>query len=107
MEKRLRTLVGYHAGDEYVSSVTRIPSTDTEDRRYLHRDCWTLSSEYNQRINRVRGSLAPQGIRLSINSDLPEGLEQARTRDGPPLSPDLKKRFPRKHKRMQLSQQGR
>jgi len=83
MEKRLRTLVGYHAGDEYVSSVTRIPSTDTEDRRYLHRDCWTLSSEYNQRIN------------------------QARTRDGPPLSPDLKKRFPRKHKRMQLSQQGR
>jgi transposase len=105
MEKLLRMLIRYHAGDEAVWSVVRVPGTGAEDRRQLHRERWALSSERNKHVNRIGGLLATQGIRLSINGDLPEALDQARAWDGSPLSPHLKKRLLREHDRLQLVEQ--
>ena len=105
LEKMLRMLIRYHAGDEKVWSVVRVPSVGAEDRRQLHRERWALSSERNKHINRIGGLLATQGIRLSVNGDLPEALNQVHTWDGSPLSPDLKKRLLREHTRLQLVEQ--
>jgi transposase len=105
MEKLLRMLIRYHAGDEAVWSVVRVPSAGAEDRRQLHRDRWILSSERKKNINRIGGLLATQGISLSINGDLPEELDQVCIWDGSPLSPHLKKRLLREYKRLQLVKQ--
>ena len=105
LEKMLRMLIRFHAGDEDVWSVVRVPSVEAEDRRQLHRERWALSSERNKHINRIGGLLATQGIRLSVNGNLPETLNQVHTWDGSPLSPDLKKRLLREHARLQLVEQ--
>jgi transposase len=72
MEKLLRMVIRYHAGNEDVWNVIRVPSTGAADRRHLHRDRWTLSSERNKHSNRIKGLMPFQGISLSINGDLPE-----------------------------------
>jgi transposase len=105
MEKLLRMLIRYHAGDEAVWSVVRVPGAGAEDRRQLHRERWALSGERNKHVNRIGGLLATQGIRLSINGDLPEALDQVHTWDGSSLSPNLKKRLLREHERLQLVEQ--
>ena len=66
LAKLLRMLIRYHAGDEKVWSVVRVPSVEAEDRRQLHRARWTLTSEKNRHINRIKGLLATQGNSLPI-----------------------------------------
>jgi transposase len=105
MEKLLRMLIRYHAGDEDVWSFFRIPSTGAEDRQHLHRDRWTHSRERTKHTKRIKGLLAAQGIGLSLNGDLPKKMDQVRTWDGPPLSPGLKERLLREHERLQLVEQ--
>ena len=105
MEKMLRMLIRYHAGDEDVWSVVQVPDVGAEDRRQLHRERWALSGERNKHINRIKGLLATQGISLSVNGDLPETLDQVRTWDGSPLPPGLKTRLLREHERLQLVEQ--
>jgi len=105
MEKLLRMLIRYHAGDEDVWSVIRIPSTGAEDRRHLHRDRWTLSGERNKHSNRIKGLLASQGISLFVNGNLPEKIDQVRTWDGSPLPPGLKDRLLREHERFRMVEQ--
>jgi len=105
MEKLLRMLIRYHAGDDAVWSVVRVPSAGAEDRRQLHRERWALSSERNKHINRIKGLLVTQGISLSVNGNLPKALDQVHTWDGSPLSPYLKKRLLREHERLQLVEQ--
>jgi transposase len=105
MEKMLRMLIRYHAGDEDVWSVVRVPSAGAEDRRQLHRERWALSGERNKHINRIKGLLATQGISLSVSGDLPEALGQVRKWDGSQLSPHLKTRLLREHERLQLVEQ--
>jgi len=105
MEKMLRMLIRYHAGDEDVWSVIRIPSLGAEDRRQLHRERWALSGERNKHINRIKGLLASQGISLSVNSNLPEALDQVHAWDGSPLPLGLKTRLLREHERLQLVEQ--
>jgi transposase len=89
----LRMLIRYHAGDEKVWSVVRVPNVEAEDRRQLHRDRWALTSERNRHINRIKGLLTTQGISLSVNGDLPEKLNHVRKWDGSPLPPGLMARL--------------
>ncbi|MFQ5873643.1 MAG: IS110 family transposase, partial [Dehalococcoidia bacterium] len=105
LEKMLRMLIRYHAGDEKVWSVVRIPSVEAEDRRQLHRERWALTSERNRHINRIKGLLAAQGLRLPVNGDLPEKLNQVRKWDGSPLPPGLMVRLLREHMRLQFVEQ--
>lgn len=105
LEKLLRMLIRYHAGDRDVWSVVRVPSPGVEDRRQLHRDRWALSSERNRHINRIKGLLATQGVSLPVNGDFPAELEEARTWDGSPLAPGLTQRLLREHERLQLAEQ--
>lgn len=105
LEKMLRMLIRYHAGDEKVWSVVRVPTVEAEDRRQLHRDRWALTSERNRHINRIKGLLATQGISLPINGNLPERLNQVRKWDGSPLPPGLMSRLLREHERFQFVEQ--
>ncbi len=105
LEKMLRMLIRYHAGDEKVWSVVRVPSVGAEDRRQLHRDRWALTGERNRHINRIKGLLATQGISLSVNGDLPKELNLVRKWDGSPLPPGLKTRLLQEYERLQLVEQ--
>ena len=105
LQKMLRMLIRYHAGDEKVWSVVRVPSVGAEDRRQLHRDRWVLSSERNKHINRIKGLLATQGISLSVNRDLPKELNLVRKWDGSPLPPGLTARLLQEYERLQLVEQ--
>ncbi len=105
LEKMLRMLIRYHAGDEKVWSVVRVPSVGAEDRRQLHRDRWALTGERNRHINRIKGLLATQGISLSVNGDLPKELNLVRKWNGSPLPPGLKARLLQEYARLQLVEQ--
>jgi transposase len=105
LEKMLRMLIRYHAGDEKVWSVVRVPDVEAEDRRQLHRDRWALTGERNRHINRIKGLLATQGISLSVNGDLPKELNLVRKWDGSPLPPGLMERLLREYERLQLVEQ--
>ncbi len=105
LEKMLRMLIRYHAGDEKVWSVVRVPSVGAEDRRQLHRDRWALTGERNRHINRIKGLLATQGISLSVNRDLPKELNLVRKWDGSPLPPGLTARLLQEYERLQLVEQ--
>lgn len=105
LQKMLRMLIRYHAGDEKVWSVVRVPSVGAEDRRQLHRDRWVLSSERNKHINRIKGLLATQGISLSVNRDLHKELNLVRKWDGSPLPPGLTARLLQEYERLQLVEQ--
>lgn len=105
LEKLLRMLIRYHAGDKKVWSVVRVPSVEAEDHRQLHRERWALTSERNRHINRIKGLLAAQGIRLPVNGNLPQELNQVRKWDGSPLPPMLRSRLLREYERLQLVEQ--
>ena len=105
LQKMLRMLIRYHAGDEKVWSVVRVPDVEAEDRRQLHRDRWVLTGERNRHINRIKGLLATQGISLSVNGDLPKELNLVRKWDGSPLPPSLTARLLQEYERLQLVEQ--
>ncbi len=105
LEKLLRMLIRYHAGDEKVWSVVRVPSVEAEDRRQLHRDRWALTSECNRHTNRIKGLLATQGISLPVNENLPEELNHVRKWDGSPIPPMLQSRLIREYERFRLVEQ--
>lgn len=105
LEKMLRMLIRYHAGDKKVWSVVRVPDVEAEDRRQLHRDRWALTGERNRHINRIKGLLATQGISLSVNRDLPKELNLVRKWDGSTLPPGLTARLLQEYERLQLVEQ--
>lgn len=47
----LRQLCRHAAGERDVSNVVRVPSREAEDRRWLHREIQTLTSERTQRLH--------------------------------------------------------
>ncbi len=78
-------LVRYHIGEEKVWSVVRVPSEQDEDRRQLHH---TLSEKKRDRtrvINRMKGLLTSQGVRIQLSSHFLEELDRERTWDDRPL----------------------
>jgi transposase len=89
-------LIRYHYGEHKVWSVVRVPSVEEEDRRQLHRELRTLKKERTRTINRIRGLLASQGIRLGTKVDLSEKqLRELRLWDGSELLPGLRDRITR------------
>jgi transposase len=79
-----------------VWSVVRVPSPEQEDRRQPDRELRTLKKERTRTLNRIKGLLASQGIRLQMPMNLTdEKVEGIRTSNGTNLQPWLKSRLKR------------
>jgi transposase len=85
LEKLLRMLIRYEAGERGVWSVARVPSVEAEDARHLHREMVSVKRDRSRVTNRIHGLLATQGVRLQLSQDFPERLKAVRLWDGSPL----------------------
>ncbi|MFQ5741431.1 MAG: IS110 family transposase, partial [Acidobacteriota bacterium] len=84
----LGLLIRFHQGDERAFSTLRVPTPEQEDARHLHRHLKMLKRSRTRTINRIRGLLATQGVRLEkIQSGLQQGLKRLRDWEGRPLRP--------------------
>ncbi len=95
-------LVRYYSGEEKVWSVVRVPSEADEDRRHLHRALGERKRDRTRQINRIKGLLKIQGVRVRIDSHFPEELARATTWDGRPLPLGLVDRVQRAHAQHQF-----
>lgn len=88
----LDVLVRHHLGGRRVLAVVRVPTPEQEDARQLHRELSSAKHDQTRLINRVRGLLAGQGVRVqTVRADL--ALDSLRTWNGQPLLPGLKQRL--------------
>ena len=101
--KLLNHLIHWHAGQEKEWSVVTVPRVEDEDARQFHRELECLQKERTRSINRIKGLLAGQGIRLAkIGRDFLQLLNEARLWDGSKIPGQLRARLVREHERMQL-----
>jgi transposase len=100
--KLLMMLLRYHSGEPKVWHVVRVPSVEQEDGRQLHRELSSLKRERTRHINRIKGLLVSQGVRLEIKKDFPEQVSAAKLWDDTPLPPGMQARVLREFARIQL-----
>lgn len=102
-EKLLQMLMRYHLGDERVWKVVQAPTVEEEDRRLLHREIRTLKKEKTRAINRMKGLLATQGLRLKRPlKSMQAELERMRLWDGSPLPAGLQSRVQREWEQVEF-----
>jgi transposase len=89
----LRSLSRYVGGDQRAWRMVRVPSVAEEDARHVHRQRETLQQERTRLINRLRGLLATQGVRLPLRRDFLVRLEATRCWDGTPVPAGLCQRL--------------
>mgnify|MGYP001821647804 FL=1 len=102
--KLLTMLVRSAQGESKVWSVVNPPIPEEEDQRQLHRDLLALKRERTHHINRIKGLLASQGIKMGIKTDFLTQLEAVRLWDGSRLGDGMRNRLEREHQRYQLVQ---
>jgi transposase len=103
--KLLDLLMRFERGEKKVWRVVRVPSLEAEDRRHLHRALEDLKVDRTQHINRMKGLLAGQGVRIEeIGSGFPDQLDATRLWDGQPIPDGLKARLEREYERLQFIQ---
>ncbi len=95
-------LVRWDLGEKTVWSVVQVPSVEEEDDRHLHRELMTLKRERTRQINRVKGLLASQGLRIRLLGDFETQLEKARLWDGSPLPEGLRFRIQGEYERLEF-----
>jgi transposase len=76
--KLVTMLARYDGGEQKVWSVVHVPSVEAEDARHLHRELMALKRNRTRHINRIKGRLAGQGVRLKVSADLVSQLDQVR-----------------------------
>ena len=103
--KLLTMLIRSAQGERKVWSVVRPPSPQEEDQRQLHRELMALKRERTRHINRIKGLLTSQGVKLEIKADFLAQLEAVRLWDGSGLLEGLQNRLLREHQRYQLIQE--
>jgi transposase len=103
--KLLGLLLRYRAGERKVWSLVRVPSVADEDGRQLHRDLEELKDERTRHVNRIKGLLVSQGVRLEVTPKLVADLAAVRLWDGSPLPVELHARIVREFERWQFVQQ--
>jgi len=62
----LRLLIRHQAGDHKAWSVVHVPTLQEENGRQLHRELVAMKKERTRHVNRIKGLLAGQGVRLSV-----------------------------------------
>ena len=103
--KLLDLMMRYGRGEKKVWRVVRVPGVGAEDRRHLHRELEDLKAERTQHINRIKGLLVGQGVRLEeIGSGFPDQLNAIRLWDGQPIPEGLKARLQKEYERLQFIQ---
>jgi transposase len=103
--KLLDLLMRYERGEKKVWRVVRVPGVEAEDRRHLHRELEDLKAERTQHINRMKGLLVGQGVRLEeIGSGFPDQLSAIWLWDGQPIPEGLKARLQKEFERLQFIQ---
>jgi transposase len=95
--KLVRMLMRYDYGEKKVWSVVHVPSPEAEDKRHLHRQLGALKTDRTRHINRIKGLLAGQGVRMGVGADFLERLEKVRLWDGTALLMGLRTRLEREH----------
>jgi transposase len=100
--KLVRMLVRYASGEQKVWSVVHVPSLEAEDQRQIHREIATLKVDHTRHINRIRGLLASQGIRMPIQADFLAHLDELRLWDGAPLPSGLRARLEQEYACLQF-----
>ncbi len=97
VEKLLRMLIRFHLhGEKKIWSVVRVPSVEEEDRRQLHRERQAIKKEKDRTMNRIRGLLATQGIKIKPRQELTaDRLAQIRTYSGSGLPERIRNRIQR------------
>ena len=103
--KLLIMLVRYHNGEPKVWHIVQVPTLEQEDGRQLHRELASLKRERTRHINRIKGLLVSQGVRLNLKKDFPEQVNSAKLWDGSALPTGLKARVLREFDRIQLVNQ--
>jgi len=103
LKKLLRTLSAWRRGERHVWSVVRIPTIEEEDLRHSHRERRRLIGERTAHINRIKGLLFAQGIRVDNIKTL--ALEKLVTGDGHRLLPRLAAEIAREMKRLATVQE--
>jgi transposase len=101
-QKLVEMLIRYHFfGNKKIWSIVRVPSVEAEDRRQGHRERQALKKEKDRTMNRIRGLLATQGIRLGSRVSLTEKqLASFRLWDESPLPEKLRNRLKREWEHM-------
>jgi transposase len=102
LNKLLTMLIRYHSGEAKVWHVVHVPSVAQEDQRQLHRELLRLKGERTSHINRLKGLLVGQGVRLAVKADFLQQLAQVRLWDGTALPPGLQARLTREYERLAL-----
>jgi transposase len=95
VQKLLTMLIRYDSGEEKLWSVVHVPSVETEDSRHLHRQLSAFKADRTRHSNRIKGMLVGQGVRLPVEADFLERMEQVRLWDGGALPPGLQARLRR------------
>jgi transposase len=68
----------------------------------MHRELSTLKKDRTRHINRIKGFLVGQGIRVAVKRNFLQHLERVQTWDGKPISPSLRERLTREFERLQF-----
>src|SRR5690349_15997028 len=89
----LNKLIRRHLGDDTGWRVVRGRQSGEEDARHVRRALCEMQAGRTERINRVKGLLASQGLEIVVDAKLPERLQKLRTWDGAPVSPQLQRRL--------------
>jgi transposase len=100
--KLVTMLIRYHSGEPKVWHVVQGPSLEQEDRRQLHRELLQLKQERTAHVNRLKGLLVSQGIRLAVKQDFLKQVDNVHLWHGSPLPPGLKARLQPEYERLQL-----
>ena len=101
--KLLTMLMRYANGEEHVWSVVNAPTETDEDQRQLHRELKMLTNERTGQINRIKGLLITQGVRVEkINKTFAQDIEKMLLWSGSTLLPHIKQRLKREFERLQL-----
>jgi transposase len=97
----LRLLGRYLSGEQHAWSVVHVPSIAAEDARQLEREIETVKQDRTRIVNRLRGLLAAQGVRVSVTTALPTRLAKVRVWSGEPLPTGLHARLGREWQHLQ------
>ena len=93
----------YHGGDHRVWRPVAVPSEQDEERRHLGRELLELKKERTRQINRMKGLMAVQGLRLEpAGSSFLKELESARLWSGQPVGEELQFRLYGEYERLQF-----
>jgi transposase len=85
----MNRLVRWHRGERGVWSVVRVPSIEEEDQCQCHRELGALKKERTRHVNRIKGLLATQGVRMKVQGDFLARLSEVRLWDESCLPPGL------------------